>query len=67
MTTKLEAALPRAAGKPWSVPEAAGFLGISARTLWRLIDAGEVKVVRIGRRVLVPDAAVRQLAAGEGN
>jgi excisionase family DNA binding protein len=56
---------PRAAGKPWNVPDAAGFLGISPRTLWRLIDAGEVKVTRLGRRVLVPDAIVRNLAAGE--
>jgi len=56
----------RPAGKPWGVAEAATFLGISARTLWRLIDARDVKVTRLGRRVLVPDAEVRRLAGGEG-
>jgi excisionase family DNA binding protein len=55
----------RPCGKPWAVGEAAGFLGISPRTLWRLIDAGDVKVTRVGRRVLVPDNEVRRLA-GEG-
>jgi excisionase family DNA binding protein len=56
----------RAAGKPWSVGEAAQFLGVSERSLWRLIDAKEVKVARLGRRVLVPDTEVRRLAGGEG-
>jgi excisionase family DNA binding protein len=52
----------RAAGKPWSVPETAQFLGVSERSIWRLIDAKEVKVTRLGRRVLVHDAEVRRLA-----
>jgi excisionase family DNA binding protein len=56
----------RAAGKPWSVAEAAQFLGVSERSIWRLIDAKEVNVSRLGRRVLLPDAVVRRWA-GEGN
>jgi excisionase family DNA binding protein len=56
----------RPAGKPWGVAQAAEFLGISARTLWRLIDARDVKVARVGRRVLVPDSEVRRLAGEEG-
>jgi excisionase family DNA binding protein len=55
----------RPVGKPWAVAAAADFLGISPRTLWRLIDAETVKVARVGRRVLVPDSEVRRLA-GEG-
>jgi excisionase family DNA binding protein len=34
------------------VRDAAKRLGISERTLWALTDAGEIPVVRIGRRVL---------------
>ncbi|HKA06082.1 MAG TPA: helix-turn-helix domain-containing protein [Gemmataceae bacterium] len=56
----------RLPGKPWKVAHAADFLGISARTLWRLIDAREVKVARLGRRVLIPDSEVRRLAGEVG-
>lgn len=64
--TSLEPIAQRPAGKPWAVAEAADFLGISTRTLWRLIDARDVKVSRLGRRVLVPDSEVRRLAGQEG-
>lgn len=60
------ASTTRLVGKPWGVPQAAEFLGISSRTLWRLIDARDVKVTRLGRRVLVPDSEVRRLAGEEG-
>lgn len=66
MTTTVQPGQHRPAGKPWGVSEAADFLGISARTLWRLIDAKDVKVTRLGRRVLVPDSEVRRLAGEEG-
>jgi excisionase family DNA binding protein len=55
----------RPAGKPWAVAEAAEFLGVSSRTLWRMIDAKEIKVTRVGRRVLLPDNSVRRLAGDE--
>ena len=66
MANAVEPVPQRPAGKPWGVLEAAEFLGISTRTLWRLIDARDVKVTRLGRRVLVPDTEVRRLAGGEG-
>jgi excisionase family DNA binding protein len=67
MTNEVQlAGLQRPAGKPWAVAEAAGFLGNSTRTLWRLIDTRDVKVARVGRRVLVPDSEVRRLAGEEG-
>jgi excisionase family DNA binding protein len=66
MTNAVQPSPQRPTGKPWGVAEAAEFLGISTRTLWRLIDARDVKVTRLGRRVLVPDAEVRRLAGGEG-
>jgi excisionase family DNA binding protein len=66
MTSPIQPGGHRPDGKPWGVSEAADFLGISTRTLWRLIDANDVKVTRLGRRVLVPDSEVRRLAGEEG-
>ena len=52
----------RPAGAPWPVPDAAAFLSVSPRHVQRLIDAGKVRSVRLGRRRLVPDDEVRRLA-----
>lgn len=52
----------RPPGSPWPIPDAAAFLAISDRHLWRLIDGGRVRAIRIGRRVLVPDAEMQRLA-----
>jgi excisionase family DNA binding protein len=49
-------------GAPWSIPEAAKYLSVSDRHLCRLIDAGKVRSVRIGRRRLIPDVELRRLA-----
>jgi excisionase family DNA binding protein len=51
-----------------SVPEAAARLGISRGLAWDLIHAGGIPSCRLGRRVLVPEAAleatVRDLTRG---
>lgn len=52
----------RPAGAPWPIPDAATFLSVSARHLWRLIDAGEVRSIRFGRRVLIPADEMNRLA-----
>ncbi len=52
----------RADGQPWPILDAASFIGISDRHLRRLIDAGSIRTIRFGRRVLVPDAEVRRIA-----
>jgi excisionase family DNA binding protein len=52
----------RPAGAPWPIPDAAAFLSISPRHLSRLLDAGKVTSVRLGRRRLIPDAEVQRLA-----
>jgi excisionase family DNA binding protein len=52
----------RPAGAPWPIPDAAAYLSVSARHLWRLIDAGEVKAVRLGRRVLIPADELNRIA-----
>ena len=49
-------------GAPWAIPDAAAFLGVSARHLLRLLDAEKVRSVRLGRRRLIPDDEVRRLA-----
>ena len=38
------------AGAPWSVRDAANFLGVSARHLARLIDEGKIASIMLGRR-----------------
>jgi excisionase family DNA binding protein len=52
----------RPPGSPWPIPEAARFLAVSPRHLWRLIHNGEVRSIRFGRRVLVPAEELERLA-----
>jgi excisionase family DNA binding protein len=57
----------RAPGRPWHLADAAEFLGVSARTLIRMAEAGRLKLLRLGAgrgRVLVPDAEIKRLAEG---
>ena len=56
----------RTHGGPWSIPDAAEFLGVSERHLYRQLDANKVRSVRIGRRRLIPDAEVQRLAGNAG-
>lgn len=44
-----------------SVPEAGEMLGVSRATAWRMVDAGTLPTVRVGRRRLVPVAAIDEL------
>lgn len=44
-----------------SVEEAAVILGISRRSAYRAAASGDLPAVRLGRRVRVPSAALRQL------
>jgi excisionase family DNA binding protein len=45
-----------------SVPEAARLLGVGTTFGWAMVRNGEIPSVRLGRRVLVPRAALEQLA-----
>jgi len=56
-------AASRPPGAPWPIPDAASYLTVSPRHLFRLIDAGRVKSILLGRRRLIADAEVRRLAA----
>lgn len=51
-----------------TVDECAKRLGISAPSAYAAISRGEIPVLRIGRRILVPIAALdKMLAAAGGN
>ena len=45
----------------FSPAEAAEALGVSERTLRKLITRGELRVVRVGKRVLVPATVLREM------
>ena len=42
----------------YRVPAAAELLGLSERATWRLIQSGQLRVVRAGRATLVPASAL---------
>jgi excisionase family DNA binding protein len=52
----------RPQGAPWPISDAAKYLAISDRHLWRLIDGGRVRAIRLGRRVLIPAHEIERLA-----
>lgn len=45
-----------------AVPDAARLLGIGTTFAWELVRAGDIPSVKLGRRVLVPRAALQCLA-----
>ena len=49
----------------WTVEEAAILLGISRAHGYRLINRGELRHIRLGRRILVPDRAIDDLLNGD--
>ena len=49
-----------------TVEEAAEALGISRPTAYEAIQTGEIPHIRIGRRILVPRAALEKLLANAG-
>lgn len=55
--------LPRLAP---SLNEAAQSTTLSRRTIYNLIDTGELRTVKIGKRRLVPRDALERLCRGEG-
>ena len=46
-----------------SVPEAARLLGVGTTFGWAMVRSGELPSVKLGRRVLVPRAALERLAS----
>ncbi len=52
-------------GLTLTVPEAAKRLGVGRNTLYAAIQRGEVPSIRIGRRTLVPVAALERFLSGD--
>jgi excisionase family DNA binding protein len=50
----------------WTVQETAEILGISVRSVWRLIAAGSIDTIRIGRCVRVVAVSLDALIARGG-
>jgi excisionase family DNA binding protein len=54
-----------AARRTYSVAEAGKLLGIGRNQTYDAIKRGEVPAIRIGKRLLVPKAALDRLLSGE--
>lgn len=50
-----------------SVPEAGKRLGISRNAAYEAANRGEIPIIRIGHRLLVPRAALERMLRGDGN
>ena len=44
-----------------TVDDAARIIGISRGSMYRAIDRGEIPIVRVGKRVLIPTATLRRM------
>ncbi len=52
----------RAAGQPWSMEEAAQYLGVSFTFIWRCVKDKKIRSFKLGRLVKLPDAEVQRIA-----
>jgi excisionase family DNA binding protein len=50
----------------WTVTQCAELLGIGRNSAYEAVNRGEIPVIRIGKRILVPRAALERLLAGRG-
>jgi excisionase family DNA binding protein len=55
-----QAFTPSGAGSPLSCNQVADYLGISLPTIYGMMDRGEIRGVRAGRRRLIPVSAVEE-------
>jgi len=44
-----------------TVTEAGGFLGLGKSSAYQAVHRGDIPTIRLGRRLLVPTAALRQM------
>ncbi|MBC5824088.1 MAG: helix-turn-helix domain-containing protein [Candidatus Eremiobacteraeota bacterium] len=59
----MSSAAPSDARVTITVPELAMTLGVGATAAWKLVNTGEIKSFRIGRRVLIPRTEIARLLA----
>jgi len=48
----------------YSVADAARVLSLSRRGVYRLVEHGRLRVIKLGRRTLVPASSIRALVEG---
>ena len=58
-------AAPTLDRQTYTVEEAAGILGISRNRAYESVRTGEIPVIHLGRRLLVPKKALERLLAAE--
>lgn len=62
MTTTAAAGVPSPSSRPTlTVPEAGRFLGLAKASAYEAAERGQIPTLRIGRRLLVPTAALRRM------
>ena len=49
------------------VPEVARLLGISRATAYALANSGQLPVIRLGKRLVIPKAALEKMLQEAGN
>ena len=47
---------------PWTTKDAAAFLDIGERTIFRWIKSGRIRSIKIGAKLRIPDSVVRDIA-----
>lgn len=45
----------------YNIPDAAAAIGISTRSVYNLVDAGRLRLVKVGRRSIIPASDLRAL------
>jgi excisionase family DNA binding protein len=59
--TAKSASAPEFAPQAFSIKNTLHILGISRTLLWKSISSGHIKVVRLGRRTLIPTSEIKRL------
>jgi len=59
---KLDSNFDEVGRQAFSVPEAARMLGVSRATLYKLVAAGRIRVIKIATRTLVPASEIERIA-----
>lgn len=59
--------MTQAEKQTYTVPEAATALGIGRSAAYEAARTGQIPTIRIGKRILVPVAALERMLSGDGN
>ncbi len=65
MTTTAQTSSEQTRPLTLSVPVAAAMVGIGRSTLYELVRSGDVRCVRLGKRIVIPISVIEDLLRGE--